>query len=822
MHLDRNLGRRCSGGRRAARARLLALILLAMVLCVTRHNASAHAVLVSSDPPADAVLTQTPPAAQLSFSEPIEPTLSRVELFDAHGQRVQTSASQPGATAYVLTLALPSGLADGTYAIAYHTISAADGHTADGFVTFTIGSTSDSVAPTPPNRHVSALPRGSDGLARVASLGGALSAVGVLLCWLSVLRPALTSCAPRLLVSLGMRNRRLVLGAICVALGGSVAALVVQITLNEQRPRLAAVQTVISESHYGHVWVLRVALLCLLGAYAWPKRCWQTAHGARYGVLGLAIGAAALAPFALSSHAASDGSGRTTAITMDWLHLCAAAAWIGGLLALSLGMVAGMRRALSDIRRTVLAAVLPRFATTAITSICILALTGLYSAWLEVGNVDRLRSTAYGHALLVKLGLLVAMLALGGFNHFFIGPRVRRSSGAVEHFRHAVALEAALGIVILLVVGVLTSLPPARDAATTHGLNARWTRDGLTVALRVSPGGTGINRLALDAVPTTGTLPDGTQALLRISQGGVLRGERDVALEQTSATHFEKIASDLSIAGPWTVEVILRRPNTADWRMTTTLEVAPAPVVGAPAVSTAHFSGWQSLSGTLLGAVGCAGLVVGLRPSSGRKTRVRTLAGSSALTLLAVALLWLGWSVGSSRTTPAVAQVLPSRAAAANGTATPGSSSHDHGVGTAPADACALLQPADIQAVTGAVTSTGTPLVDLHNLPKCAWLSGKGSTAQTIIVRVLPGSDTLTTALGVATSRPLAGIGDAAAWNASARDLVVRVGDGGFEMQIVAVQDEALPAQLVDALATAAPLAKAIVARFQELGQSPS
>src|SRR5205807_1227140 len=104
---------------------------------------------------------------------------------------------------------------------------------------------------------------------------------------------------------------------------------------------------------------------------------------------------------------------------------------------------------------------------------------------------------------------------------------------------------------------------------------------------------------------------------------------------------------------------------------------------------------------------------------------------------------------------------------------------------------------------TGAVTSNGTPLVDLHGLPKCAWLSGKGAAAQTIIMRVLSGADVLATALGVKTSRPLAGIGDAAAWNATARDLVVRVGDRGFEMQISLAQQEALPIQAGDPLVIA-------------------
>ena len=44
---------------------------------------------------------------------------------------------------HALVVALPAGLANGTYTVAWHNVSAADGHPKDGFFAFTIGTVAD-------------------------------------------------------------------------------------------------------------------------------------------------------------------------------------------------------------------------------------------------------------------------------------------------------------------------------------------------------------------------------------------------------------------------------------------------------------------------------------------------------------------------------------------------------------------------------------------------------------------------------------------------------------------------------------------------------
>ena len=82
----------------------------------------------------------------------------------------------------------------------------------------------------------------------------------------------------------------------------------------------------------------------------------------------------------------------------------------------------------------------------------VLAATGLYAILLHVPNLAALVGTAYGRALLTKLGLLTLVLALGGISFML------RSRGPSVHLLGA---ELILALAIFVATGFLTSLPPA-------------------------------------------------------------------------------------------------------------------------------------------------------------------------------------------------------------------------------------------------------------------------------------------------------------------------------------------------------------------------
>ncbi len=104
--------------------------------------ASARANFARSDPAPNTRLANAPGRVLVGFSERIQVAGSGLELFDGEGRSVTKGAVATGDPAE-LTLPLPP-LGPGTYAVAWHTVSAQDSAAAKGYFAFAVG-------PVPPN-----------------------------------------------------------------------------------------------------------------------------------------------------------------------------------------------------------------------------------------------------------------------------------------------------------------------------------------------------------------------------------------------------------------------------------------------------------------------------------------------------------------------------------------------------------------------------------------------------------------------------------------------------------------------------------------------
>ncbi|HEV2406004.1 MAG TPA: copper resistance CopC family protein, partial [Ktedonobacterales bacterium] len=119
--------------------------------------ASAHAVLVRSDPAADSV-AQTPPSRlRLWFSEDLNGLSSRAVVVDTTNREVDLKNSKVSASDHKeLDVGLPL-LPAGTYVVAWRSQSADDGHIEGGSFIFRIARPDGSVPPVPaqlPTGHV--------------------------------------------------------------------------------------------------------------------------------------------------------------------------------------------------------------------------------------------------------------------------------------------------------------------------------------------------------------------------------------------------------------------------------------------------------------------------------------------------------------------------------------------------------------------------------------------------------------------------------------------------------------------------------------------
>jgi copper resistance protein D len=106
----------------------------------------------------------------------------------------------------------------------------------------------------------------------------------------------------------------------------------------------------------------------------------------------------------------------------DALHLLAAGAWIGGLLALAHILAADQE----DVGQ-----VLMRFSGMGYVAVAVLMASGLVNGWYLVGSLAALMGTSYGQLLLVKLCLFAGMLGLALTNRFWLVPSLGRNAEGV-------------------------------------------------------------------------------------------------------------------------------------------------------------------------------------------------------------------------------------------------------------------------------------------------------------------------------------------------------------------------------------------------------
>jgi putative copper resistance protein D len=157
--------------------------------------------------------------------------------------------------------------------------------------------------------------------------------------------------------------------------------------------RSGAMLTVANETQFGMVSEVRATLTAVLAACLLFNRFVQLRWLAVVIALGL------IAAIAWTGHAGSTlGELGNLHLAADVLHLCAASAWIGGLVGPSILFAIGRRRPALEWEPLQLHAV-RRFSTLGIISVATLIASGIVNAWILVGSFRGLLVTDYGQML---------------------------------------------------------------------------------------------------------------------------------------------------------------------------------------------------------------------------------------------------------------------------------------------------------------------------------------------------------------------------------------------------------------------------------------
>lgn len=622
---------------------LVVLLTIMVVFGARPPRAMAHAALDESDPATNAIVATAPPAITLRFTEPLERSFSQAELHDQTGQLVPGAVSRDGDDQFTMVIDVPADLPNGTYSVLWQTLSTADGHTAQGYYAFTVGGEADVQTFVPP-----AIDEGTGGppetlqtVSRWAALLGLAALLAVWPIWLFVLRPSISpvwQVGPRLT----RLTHRVAILAVLLAVAGSTLALAVQaMGVGASTGFMSGLISTLGDTRYGTLWLLRIGFfLCYaatLAAVAW----WRPWRHRGVTLLALALAAVLPLPFSLISHAAAQPAGQETAVAVDALHTLAASLWAGGLFILATTLGPTLRELTPEGRRIVLSRVLSRFSLIALGAWIILILTGFYSAWLQVGNLQALRETPYGQSLTVKLLLLLPLIALGAFNQLIVQRRLREAtdprsaSGWSKRFAVAIVAETLLVVLVFLVVGRLTAQPPARDVLTQNAerLAIALDADGQQATLYITPGTVGPNHYRLELGSghnhSVGRGSTPVEAVIRVELPDRDTGQKQIDLTQAAGAAFEGHGSELSIAGDWTIEALVRQTGQADWRDSTTQTIDV--VAGTDVPPPPPRFGPAGVGGLLLGVIGIAGLLAAWHA---RRTPLQKEAAGIAITAL--------------------------------------------------------------------------------------------------------------------------------------------------------------------------------------------
>jgi putative copper resistance protein D len=299
----------------------------------------------------------------------------------------------------------------------------------------------------------------------------------------------------------------------------------------------------LTETRFGQVWLwhgvlLLVAMLLLLSNRRWLA--WAR----------LIVASAFLGAIACVGHSGAQlGAVGWLQLGADMAHLLAAGLWLGSLPALAILLAHHESIKMSDATR--------RFSGFGIAAVTTLLLTGLFNTYLLTESIWALPDSTYGRLLLLKVAIFAVMLAFAAVNRLCWTPRLPDGVARAAIRRHSI-IEAALGLAVLVIVGILGTLPPpvhahhhasaGDDGTFVHIHDIRGMAE-----VRLVPGTPGQNHAEIRLMQEDFSPLAAKSVELRLTQPG----QQAIATEATAVGDGLWRVPDLALPAPgvWTVVV---------------------------------------------------------------------------------------------------------------------------------------------------------------------------------------------------------------------------------------------------------------------------
>ena len=378
---------------------------------------------------------------------------------------------------------------------------------------------------------------------------------------------------------------------------------------------LSLLVNLVTSGTFGLFWFVRelviiLALRLALYPMQFKRRSSRANSFLRW--LNLALGLILFTTMALSSHAAAvRGTLVLPAVIADWLHLVAAALWIGGMMSIAALYVPLLRgQAIAEQARSLLT-VLPSYTPWAIAGVILMAVTGPFSATVQLQSWEQLLTTLYGQILITKILLVGLLLITSAMHVFWLRPHLKREyakyNDAVTRTQYhritgesdrqiklgvyqvsqrekrlatrtrwltrVLRWESAAGVAVIVCVGLMnvfagTLAPPAPTSAQQqiavhqpfHATLETFDHE-FTVTLEISPNQLGTNVFTVSVVNLHTGKPD-TNVSVDVNTEMLDRdlGIDFVPLKPDGHGHFSG-KGDLVLSGHWQIIVQITTTN---------------------------------------------------------------------------------------------------------------------------------------------------------------------------------------------------------------------------------------------------------------------
>jgi copper transport protein len=317
--------------------------------------------------------------------------------------------------------------------------------------------------------------------------------------------------------------------------------------------------------------------------------------------LNLLLGLMLFIAITMSGHASAVSSNLVVyAVVLDWLHLLAAALWVGGMMYIATTYLPVLKRRPIAEQAHSLITLLPYYSPLAIAGVIIMAISGPFSATVHLNSLQQLFDTAYGRALIIKILLVGALLITSAIHVLLLRPRL-----AKEYKKHAYALEGVafnqaqqvkmrerhltaqtlrlstilrweplMGVAVIVCVGLMnvfagTLSPiavaqqqqPATSTAQAFNTSLQTKDNKFTVKLNVNPNRFGTNIFTVTVIDNSTAKPTTNVGVsLYTTMLDMDMGTDSVNLRPDGKGHFSA-PGDLAMSGNWQLRIQIRTPD---------------------------------------------------------------------------------------------------------------------------------------------------------------------------------------------------------------------------------------------------------------------